>query len=524
MRSISRWLASFAAIGMLAVAPARAAWYEAKSKHFIIDANENPNELRAYAEKLERFDQAVRYVRNMDDPNLTDSERVTIFVLVDADAVQQLIGFYGARGLYITRADGSFAFVPQRSDYSVQGAAEGIDHRQEDLVPQAIFFHEYAHHLQLQNATVVIPQWVSEGFAEFFATADIKKDGSVQIGQFPAYRWFGVHQHDTLPIEQILGETYKDLDGAQMDTLYARGWLLTHYLTMSDSRKGQLARYVDEIQNGVSPLDSAKAAFGDLKQLDRDLDQYLAPHQLLGFTVSSQVIPIGNIAVRQLSPGEAAIMDVRIHSKRGVDTNTAPKIAEEARGVAERYPNDAAVEDALAEAEYDAKNYAAANSAADRALVSSPKDVHALIFKGRAQMALAKAQPKTAKWDSVRQWFLDANRVDTENAEALELYYLSYLEAGQRPTSNAVDALLYAADLAPRDNEVRMNAVEALLSENRLPDAKALLAPLAYAPHQAAEVRDMTLKAMSAIAAGDGKSALQILETPPKQAAKTASK
>jgi hypothetical protein len=53
--------------GCLAVAlagtcvPASAAWYEAKSNHFIVYANENPKDLKSYAEKLERFDQAVRY-------------------------------------------------------------------------------------------------------------------------------------------------------------------------------------------------------------------------------------------------------------------------------------------------------------------------------------------------------------------------------------------------------------------------------------------------------------------------------
>lgn len=517
MGSLIRLASVVAAAALVAATPARAEWCEAKSKHFIIDANENPDELRAYAEKLERFDQAVRYIRQMDDPDLTDSERVTIFVLPDAQSVQQLIGFDGARGLYITRASGSFAFVPQRSDYSVQGSSNGIEHYNEDLTPQAIFFHEYAHHLQLQNATVVVPQWVSEGFAEFFATAEVKKDGSVQIGQFPAYRWFGVHQHSTLPIEQILGETYKALDGAQMDTLYARGWLLTHYLTMTDSRRGQMTRYIAGIQNGMTPLDSAKAAFGDLKQLDRDLDEYLAPHRLLGITVDSRVIPIGNVTIRQLGPGEAAIMDVRIHSKRGVNSDTAPGLAAEARRVAERYPNDAAVEGALAEAEYDSKNYAAASSAADRALESNPKDVHAMIYKGRALMALARAQPKSADWDSVRQWFIDANRIDTENAEALELYYLSYPMAGQYPTSNALDALLYAADLAPRDEEVRINAVDALLSENKLAQAKTLLAPLAYAPHEPPQVRDMTMKAMSAISAGDGKAALAILQANGKE-------
>jgi len=46
---------------------ASAAWQKASTKHFIIYADAKPEWLRSYAEKLERFDQAVRYARRMED-------------------------------------------------------------------------------------------------------------------------------------------------------------------------------------------------------------------------------------------------------------------------------------------------------------------------------------------------------------------------------------------------------------------------------------------------------------------------
>jgi hypothetical protein len=48
--------------------PAAAAWYEAKSRHFIIYSEQRPDELQRYAEDLERFDKAVRILRTIDDP------------------------------------------------------------------------------------------------------------------------------------------------------------------------------------------------------------------------------------------------------------------------------------------------------------------------------------------------------------------------------------------------------------------------------------------------------------------------
>jgi hypothetical protein len=508
MRTVWAWCA--AAFVAVTGTQANAAWYEAKSKHFVIYANERPDELRAYAEKLERFDQAVRYIRQMDDPALTDAGRVKIFVLPDGDAIARLVGLDYAAGMYETRASGSFAFVPRTMDVPYVGSSQGIATLKSILQPQAIFFHEYSHHLQLQNASAVVPTWLAEGFAEFFASAEIAKNGTVTIGKFPQYRWWGVHDRGSIPIEQMVGVTYdKKLTGEQMEVLYARGWLLTDYLAMSDSRKGQLTHYLEGIQSGMTPLESAKVAFGDLKVLQHDMDAY--SRQLTAIDIDAKVIPIGDVAIHPLGPGEAAIMDVRIHSKRGVDQKTAPEVAAEARRIATSYPSDPTVQGTLAEAEYDAKNYAAADAAADRALAADPNDVHALIYKGRALTAEARANPKLANWNGIRSWFLKANKLDTENAEPLALYYDSFVAAGQQPTQNAVDALLYAVDLAPRDNQVRMTAVALLLAQDKLQDAKAMLAPIAYQPHLPPEMQELASKIMSAIGAGDVKTAIGLL-------------
>lgn len=524
MNSLLRLAAVCAALSCLVTAPARAAWYEAKSKHFIIDANENPDELRAYAQKLERFDQAVRYFYQMPDPPLTDAGRVTILVVPDVESIQALMPNSGAAGFYRTAASGSFAFIPHTTDFTIQGMSGGTGVFHETLSPQEIFFHEYTHHLQLQDSTVALPMWVAEGYAEFFATAEINKDGSVTFGKFPAYRSWGVHDRDSITMEEIVGETFGNtLYSYQMDTLYGRAWLLVHYLMMTESRHGQLGRYVDNINKGMSALDAGKAAFGDLKQLDRDLDAYLAPHKLLGVTVSPDVLSVGDIAVRPLNPAESAIVHVRMRSKAGAPESTAPSIAAEARGVAAKFPTDPSVQSALAEAELDAKNYAAASTAADAALAADPKNVRALIYKGRAQMELAKANAKSADWDGVREWFLKANKLDTENAEPLFLFYRTYAEARQPLTQNAVDALLYAVELAPQDYDARITAVGQLLAENKLDEAKSMFAPVAFRPHADQQSREQGKKIMDAIVAGDGKLALKLLQEP-HPGTKTASK
>ena len=90
-------------------------------------------------------------------------------------------------------------------------------------------------------------------------------------------------------------------------------------------------------------------------------------------------------------------------------------------------------------------------AAADRALAADPNDVHALIYKGRVLVELAKKDRSKADWKQIRSLFIKANRIENENAEPLLLYYKSFLDAGQRPTVDSIrtDAL-GTRSLAPR--------------------------------------------------------------------------
>jgi tetratricopeptide (TPR) repeat protein len=498
-----------AIVALLMPAIASATWHEAKSKHFIIYADLKPDELKQYAARLERFDQAVRYLRGMNDPSLTDAGRLTIYVLRSESAVEKLAQQgAGVSGFYTSRASGSVAFVPRSA---------GTRWNKWDLDAEQIFFHEYAHHMQLQNASVVIPAWAVEGFAEFFATAQINEDGSVSIGSPPLYRAYGLVNLSGLTIEEMLGGVSgRSISDAERELLYGRGWLLTHYLSFEPTRRGQLTRYIDAIQKGQSAIESAKAAFGDLRKLDRELNSYMNQRKLKYVRIDGKVISPGPVAVRPLSSAEAAIMNVHIRSTRGVNKKTAQGVAADARKMAATYPNEAFVQGVLAEAEFDAGNFAAAEAAADHAMAADPNNVHALIYKGRAEMELAKDNGG-ANWRDIRGWFSRANRLDTENAEPLLLFYQTYERAGVVPTKNAVEGLLYAVALAPQDDGIRLEAVHQLLIDGRLAEARATFAPLAFHPHAPDRFRQSNAQVMAAIDAGDAKRALSTLEAAMKQ-------
>ena len=494
---MANWLTKSIVLALLAGfagTPAHAAWHEAKSKHFVVYADSSAEELKSYAEKLERFDAAFREARGVPDVAPGQSTRVTLFMVRDLATIRRLYGGSkesGVAGFYIPRFSGSVAFVPEKS---VKGKWM--------LSPDSIFFHEYSHHLMLQDADRPLPTWLTEGFAEFFANPEFKPDGSVMIGKPPVYRAEELFQMSDLPLEKMISGDFRHIDGWQYTTLYGRGWLLTHLLSFDLKRRGQLPKYLDAIQAGVPSLKAAEDAFGDLKSLDRELKLYFKADNFTATTIPASKLRPSPVAVRPLTPGETRVVDVRMRLARGGRKLFPGSLVGTVRRAALEFPEDAAVLTTLAQIELAAEHPKEANEAADRALQLAPDSFDALIAKGKAMMALAKENRGSADWNAVRSMFLKANKIDAEAAEPLVLFYRTYIEQGIQPTSNAVDGLTYAVVLAPQDSKLRMELIGRLFDDNRLADARKVLIPIAYSPH-VGKWRDAVVAILEQLDAGN---------------------
>jgi len=468
-------LALLCALALLPLST-QAKWTEASSRHFVIYSEEKPEELRVFAEKLERYDQALRYIKGMQDPELGAANRLTVYLVRNISAVQRLGKDKGGTlvGFYVGRASGSSAVVPRRGT----GAGEY------DLDAQSVLFHEYAHHFLYSNYSVAWPAWLSEGYAEFHGTAEIGSDGSVQLGSPPLHRAYSLIGIPQVPMARMMSLT-TDANEIEVASLYARGWLLVHYLTFEPNRKGQLVRYMDGLQSGNSNLEAATAAFGDLRSLDQDLNRYVRRPRLPAIKVAGSQLKVDTIALRALTLGEEAVMPLRIRSKLGVSPKEAKELVPRVRIAAEPFASDAVAQVTLAEAEFDAENYAAAEAAADRAMAANAKLVDAHLYKGRARMALARLGKDAAPdaWQEVRRWFASANRLDSDDPEPLILFYLSFAASGERPTNNAVAGLHRALELAPQDRRLCMLGVYEHLYAGNHREARRLLTLLASDPH-----------------------------------------
>lgn len=484
-----------------------AAWHEASSDHFVIYAEESEKEIRKYSDRLERYFSAMSVVLPSKKIKLSPSNRVTIYVVRNDRMVRKLLGAGDetryVQGFYLPRAGGSLAIIPP------------IDVAGSNASPsELVLMHEYAHHFMAENTDYLVPRWYGEGFAEYFATAKFEKEGAVGLGLPAEHRAYELSEARNVTIERLLdSKLYAAQKTSMYDNFYGRSWLLFHYLFTVDERRNKLVDYLNRLNRGEAELPAATAAFGDLKALNKALDGYLHQRKWLYIKVPPDRLSIGQITVRRLSEAEGASMPVRIRSKRGVDEKIAAEVVLEAREVAAKYPDEPAVQAALAEAEFDAGDEDAAIRAADKALATAPGNMTALIQKGYALTRIAKKTKTEEAWKAARRHFVAVNKLENDHPIPLIYYYLSFAEQGKEPPKAALDGLEWALELAPYDANLRMMVASRQMNDKRFAEAIRTISPLAYNPHVGAdnpaipllEAAQKELAAQSAGAAAPGR-------------------
>lgn len=457
---------------------AHAEWREASSAHFVVYAKVSDGSLRRFSERLERYHAAMNFVTNAKLAIPSPSNRVTVYVVSGEAEVRRLYGANSKNigGFYLPRAGGSLAIVPQ---------VEGQSGTELDWSMIALL-HEYAHHFLISNSSFALPRWLSEGQAEFFASASFERDGSVGLGR-PAYHRAGelFHGQDVKASDLLDLEAYEKRRGksTSMDAYYGKSWLLFHYLTLGESRPGQMKKYIAALVAGKKSREAGLEAFGDFAELEKNLDGYLDKSRIKYLKIPPKYLEIDVISTRALRPGEAAMIPVIIRSRRGVDSTTAPAVLAEARAVAVRFPADAAVQAALAEAELDAGYTAEAIAASDAAIAADPAQVNAYIQKGYALFRMAENSKDPAAYKKARAPFIALNHRESNHPIPLIFNFLSYLKQGTPPTPLAIQGLERAVELAPFDQGIRMTLAVQQIRDRQRDKAKHNLEPIAFNPH-----------------------------------------
>lgn len=465
-----------AATLVFTASPAFAAWHKAESDHFVIYADDKPKNIVRFSENLERYHKAMEVVVGVKVPKPSPSNRVVIFVAGSQRDIRRLAGgkSRNVAGFYIPRAGASRAFV---QDIRMKS---GYPH-----FSTVVLLHEYAHHFLISSSRFAMPRWWSEGAAEFFAAASFDADGGMMIGRPAQHRAGELAYADNVTVPELLDrELYEKNKGRRYDAFYGRSWLLWHFLTFEEERRGQMGKYSRAVMGGTPSIEAGRQAFGDLKQLEKDLKSYGRQRRMFTLTLKPEQLPIGPVTITRLAEGEAAMMEVRMRSQRGVTQEQAEELIIDAREVAAKYPNDPGVFTALAEAEYDADNYDAAIAAADKAIALDPSRTNAYVQKGFALFAkAAEAQEEAAAYKAAMTPFQKLNAMENDHPLPLIYFYRSFAERGKEPPENARHALERAAQLAPFDQSLWMQVAQMQMAEGKFELARQSVLPIANDPH-----------------------------------------
>ena len=173
--------------------PAQAAWHEASSEHFVIYADQRGKSVQAFAERVEKFHAAMAFVIGKEPETPSPSNRITVFVVDNRQKVRRLADIKKkyAAGIYLPRAGNIVAIVPR-----LRSGGNKFS-----LSPDTILRHEYAHHFQFNITSRAFPLWFQEGFAEFFASGQDHRDGTVVLGAPAVHRAYDLALSRKVPIE-----------------------------------------------------------------------------------------------------------------------------------------------------------------------------------------------------------------------------------------------------------------------------------------------------------------------------------
>jgi tetratricopeptide (TPR) repeat protein len=244
-------------------------WLEVRSPHFTVVTNSGEKQARKIADQFERM-RAV-FHKEFPDARIDAAAPIIVIAVKDNSEMQALepADYLGKGKLSLA---GLFLQSPDKNYVLLRLDAQG-EH------PYATVYHEYTHFL-LRKGQAWLPLWLNEGMAQFYENTDIKEK-EVRIGEPSPECLMVLRQSRLLPLETLFTVDYKSPyyhEENKGTIFYAESWALTHYLRMKDQRENtrHLTEYAKLVSSNADPVTAASQAFGDLKSLQKNLDQYVS--------------------------------------------------------------------------------------------------------------------------------------------------------------------------------------------------------------------------------------------------------
>lgn len=496
-----------------AAGPVRADWLRAETDHFIVYGDASEGDIRAFVQRVERFDGLLRAYYPIEiDHHIPKLEIFLARGRRDMERVYPGLSG-GVAGFYDSNSGRIYAVVDTRV-----------------MTGDVVLFHEYAHHFMFQMNSNAYPSWFVEGFAEYYATAEIQPN-RIQFGRHHPGRVSALNlgANSWARMEDVLTWRYTPSGRYPAYLYYAQAWAMTHYFMSTPERTRMLGAYLAAVIRGENSVEAMQAATGRTpEQLQNDVRMYMSGP--INIWTPQIELPQPEIAISRLTPAEAAMvwLDIRLDNTDVIehpeeeDGQTRKSEAQKAREARERVERRAELirTSFATAARFPADRMSALVAARAHRLSHDPEagftelepligedstDADALRLAGAMLIDLAKKEtdPEAAVGGRRAALRYLARALD---ADPLDFRIYVDLNEARRglsgyPNDNDLSTLEAANALSPQSFEVRLRLAQAYLARGMNAETILILQPVANSPHRGRYTR--LAREMTAAARGE---------------------
>jgi TonB family protein len=457
------------------------AWLEVTTPHFSVITNAGEKEGRHTALQFERMRSV--FARVLPDSNIDTATPIIVLAVQDKKNMQAIepAAYLGKGQVNLL---GLFLHAPEKNYVLALLNAPGQH-------PYAAIYHEYAHFVQ-SRTNDWMPLWLTEGWAEFYQTAEIL-DSEVLLGKLDAGTWQFLQSNRLLPISTLLtvdthSPYYHEEDKGSI--FYSESWALTHYIKIRDYREGthRLQDYLDLVHKNVESVAAATQAFGDLDQMQMDLQKYIMTEDFeLLHVPGSTDVDDSSFTVQSLPQTEvdAVRADFMAYNQRNDEARTLLQT------VLRDDPANVLARETMGFIAFRDRNFDEARKWFEQALKLDPQNVLANYYFASA--VIKKGLPTAADQIRVENCLRTVIKVNPSFAPAY--YGLGILLTMQgKNFDEARRWMEKAIEMDPGNVEFRIDEAGLLMRMNKNKDALEALElakKIAHTPEQTAEVENV---------------------------------
>lgn len=234
-------------------------WTEVVTEHYDVFGNAYADHLREAAARLEQI-RAVLAESGL-DWSADSGPRTVVCAFRDWHAFTRNVAARRSKGLV---SDGEFRDEGVAPTIVVDlGAYDGL----------GVLSHEGVHDA-VARRFLNLPDWLSEGLAETFATLRVE-DGTVTLGP-EALTAYGLYFHSRISLDLMFSTDEAKIDARSFVPLYKWSWAFVYYATVvRPGGASALHRFAIDLNRGLPVKKSFEAAFGcSYETIQEEMDTY----------------------------------------------------------------------------------------------------------------------------------------------------------------------------------------------------------------------------------------------------------